>query len=79
MAAIDLSLDEKNALRDKLVDYCAKHFDLDLEQFDAEFFADFVVEELGPLFFNAGVDAAVRTHIQYCDRIQEEMDAKKLY
>jgi Uncharacterized conserved protein len=79
MADIDLSPEAKNALRDKLTDYCEQHFELELEQFDAEFFADFIVKELGPIFFNAGVDTAVRTHMQYCDRIQEEMDAKKIF
>ncbi len=42
--------------------YCAETFDLELEQFDAEFFVDFIAKELGPLFYNAGIEEAIRTH-----------------
>ncbi len=48
-------------LRDELSKYCAETFDLELEQFDAEFFVDFIAKELGPLFYNAGIEEAIRT------------------
>jgi uncharacterized protein (DUF2164 family) len=57
----------------------AKTFDLELEQFDAEFFVDFIAKELGPLFYNAGIEEAIRTHLAWSERIQEEMDLKKVY
>ena len=50
------------SLRDRLSKYCAETFDLELEQFDAEFFVDFIAKELGPLFYNAGIEEAIRTH-----------------
>ncbi len=59
--------------------YCAETFDLELEQFDAEFFVDFIAKELGPLFYNAGIEEAIRTHQAWSERIQEEMDLKKVY
>ncbi|EMO3753131.1 TPA: DUF2164 family protein, partial [Klebsiella pneumoniae] len=52
---------------------------LELEQFDAEFFVDFIAKELGPLFYNAGIEEAIRTHQAWSERIQEEMDLKKVY
>ncbi|HDS1153906.1 TPA: DUF2164 family protein [Pluralibacter gergoviae] len=79
MSAVTLTPAQRELLRQKLETYCDKQFDLQLEQFDAEFFADFIIDQLGPLFFNAGIDEAIRTHLAYSDRIQEEMDLKKIY
>lgn len=31
------------------------------------------------MFYNAGIDAAIATHLAWSDRIQEEMDLKKVY
>ena len=31
------------------------------------------------MFYNAGIDAAIATHLALSDRIQEEMDLKKVY
>ncbi|MCE0811418.1 DUF2164 domain-containing protein [Buttiauxella sp. S04-F03] len=78
MAEIKLNAGEKEDIRQKLVDYCEANFDLRLEQFDADFFTDFVIEELGPALYNAGVEEAIKTHATYCERIQEEMDLKKI-
>ncbi|EMM3274538.1 DUF2164 family protein, partial [Pluralibacter gergoviae] len=74
MSAVTLTPAQRELLRQKLETYCDEQFDLQLEQFDAEFFADFIIDQLGPLFFNAGIDEAIRTHLAYSDRIQEEMD-----
>ena len=79
MAEINLSPGERKQLREKLCTYCERNFDLELEQFDAEFFVDFIAEQLGPLFYNAGIEEAIRTHVAYSERIQEEMDAKKVF
>ncbi len=57
-------------LRDRLSKYCAETFDLELEQFDAEFFVDFIAKELGPLFYNAGIEEAIRTHQAWSERIR---------
>ncbi|HCB1497577.1 uncharacterized protein (DUF2164 family) [Klebsiella oxytoca] len=79
MAEITLSSGERDLLREKLCQYCEENFELELEQFDAEFFVDFIAKELGPMFFNAGIDTAISTHVAWSDRIQEEMDLKKVY
>jgi uncharacterized protein (DUF2164 family) len=76
MSKIDLSHSEREMLREKLQRYCADNFDLELEQFDAEFFVDFVIENIGPTLFNAGIDEAIRT-MPHSERIQEEMDLKR--
>ena len=79
MAAITLSPAERERLRDELQNYCAENFNVELEQFDAEFFLDFICEKLGPVFFNAGIEEAIRTHLAWSERISEEMDLKKYY
>lgn len=78
MSAITLTKEEKDTIRTKLIDYCEEQFGLSLEQFDADFFTDFVIETLGVAIYNAGVEEAIRTHQQYSERIQEEMDLKKI-
>ena len=55
MADITLTTGERDLLREKLCAYCEQNFDLELEQFDAEFFVDFIAKELGPMFYNAGI------------------------
>ena len=78
MADITLSPAERDGLREALRDYCRDHFELELEQFDAEFFIDFISETLGPVYYNAGIEEAIRTHLAWSERIQEEMDLKKI-
>jgi hypothetical protein len=51
MSDIDLSPPQRDLLREKLSKYCEETFDLELEQFDAEFFVDFIAKELGPQCF----------------------------
>ena len=63
MADITLSLAQRDGLRDALRDYCRDHFELELEQFDAEFFIDFISEKLGPVYYNAGIEEAIRTYL----------------
>ncbi|MBK4716238.1 MULTISPECIES: DUF2164 domain-containing protein [Tenebrionibacter/Tenebrionicola group] len=79
MAEVSISESEKNLIRDKLTAYCRENLSLELEQFDAEFLCDFVVKSLGPVFYNAGVEEAIRTQAAWSERIQEEMDLKKIY
>ena len=79
MSEIELSPAQRDLLRDRLSKYYEETFNLELEQFDAEFFVDFIAQELGPLFYNAGIEEAIRTHLAWSERIQEEMDLKKVY
>lgn len=79
MADVNISESEKDLIREKLVVYCRDNLNVELEQFDAEFLCDFVVKELGPLFYNAGIEDAIRTQAAWSERIQEEMDLKKIF
>lgn len=79
MSDIELNPAQRDLLRERLSKCCEETFNLELEQFDAEFFVDFIAKELGPLFYNAGIEEAIRTHLAWSERIQEEMDLKKVY
>ncbi|AUP77003.1 hypothetical protein CWS02_23010 [Enterobacter sp. EA-1] len=77
MADITLTHSEREQLRNKLQAYCETHFELELEQFDAEFLSTLSPNRLAPPFYNAGIEEAIRTHALYSERIQEEMDLKR--
>ena len=79
MNDIELSQAQRDLLRDRLSKYCcAETFDLELEQFDAEFFVDFIAKELGPLFYNAGIGKRPSAPIRHGASVSvEEMDLKK--
>lgn len=78
MSEIKLSKDEKQLIVAHLQSYCEQHLDFQLEQFDAEFFGEFVIKTIGPLFYNAGIDEAIRTHQSFSEQIQEYMDLKRI-
>ncbi len=50
MSDIELSPAQRDLLRERLSKYCEETFNLELEQFDAEFFVDFIAKELGLCF-----------------------------
>ena len=60
MAMIDFQKDEKEQLVALLQRYMHDELDMDVGQFDAEFFLDFISEKMGGYFYNRGVcDAQV--------------------
>ena len=50
MNDIELSQAQRDRCDDRLSKYCAETFDLELEQFDAEFFVDFIAKGWGRCF-----------------------------
>ena len=78
MSAIKISNEEREVIALLLKKYCSEHFDLNLGQFDADFFVDFIAKDIGSVFFNAGIDESIRTHAAYSERIQEEIDLKRI-
>ena len=78
MADITLSLAQRDGLRDALRDYCRDHFELELEQFDAEFLLISLAKNWGLCTTTRALREAIRTHLAWSERIQEEMDLKIL-
>lgn len=52
MAKIEFSLQQKQALVDKIQRYFDNELEQEIGQFDAEFLLDFFATEIGPAFYN---------------------------
>lgn len=78
MSEIELSLAQRDLLRDRLSRYCEETFNLELEQFDAEF-----LSTLSPRAGAAVLQRRYRRghpHPSGMERADpEEMDLKKVY
>ena len=55
MTAVKFGTEEKVAITQKLQRYLADELALEIGQFDAEFFVDFISKELGCYFYNRGL------------------------
>ena len=55
MTAVKFGTEEKVAITQKLQRYLADELALEIGQFDAEFFLDFISKELGCYFYNRGL------------------------
>jgi len=58
MANIEFSSAEKEILVGKIKRYFGSELNQEIEQFDAEFLLDFFAIEVGPYFYNRGLDDA---------------------
>lgn len=58
MSEIEFSVEEKQALVQKIKTYFNDELDQDLGQFDAEFLLDFFAKEVGSYFYNRGLHDA---------------------
>ena len=55
MSELKISQKEREILCSKIQDYCYEELDHELGQFDAGFLMDFFAEQLGPYFYNKGI------------------------
>ncbi len=58
MSKIEFSKTEKETIVHKLQQYFTAELGHDIGQFDAEFLLDFFSEEVGPYYYNKGLDDA---------------------
>ena len=58
MSDIEFSKAEKDILVAKIQRYFEAELDQELEQFDAEFLLDFFSKEVGPYYYNRGLNDA---------------------
>lgn len=57
---MDITTEQKVELVTKITDYVSDEFQVDLGQFEAEFFVDFIIKELAPVVYNQALyDAEV--------------------
>jgi len=55
MSRIELSKPAHDALAKAVSGYLKEQLDLEVEGFDAVFLVDFIVETMGPVFYNQGL------------------------
>jgi len=57
---VDITTEQKVELVTKITDYVSDEFQVELGQFEAEFFVDFIIKELAPVVYNQALyDAEV--------------------
>ena len=57
---MDITTEQKVELVTKITDYVSDEFQVELGQFEAEFFVDFIIKELAPVVYNQALyDAEV--------------------
>lgn len=78
MPKAEIPQPERKAITDQLKQYFLTNFDLHLGQFEVEFLLDFIEKICGPALYNNGIDEAIKTYAIYSERVQEEMELKRI-
>ena len=77
MSTIEVSNDEKALIVHKIKQYFSDKLDQDIGQFDAEFLLDFFSEEIGPYYYNRGLQdarAVLESRLENIDEALYEID-----
>ena len=72
MSKIEFASQQKEQLIQKLQKYMSQELDIELGQFDADFFLDFISKEMGNLYYNQGLYDA---QVVLADRMESLSDA----
>jgi uncharacterized protein (DUF2164 family) len=75
MADIALSSEERSQLTEQLQLYFQEELDLELGRFPAEFLLDFIIERMGPSFYNRGLEDARVLMMQRVEALGEDIYA----
>jgi uncharacterized protein (DUF2164 family) len=73
MSIIEFSNDEKVLLVQKIKTYFRDKLEQEIGQFDAEFLLDFFSEEIGPYYYNRGIQDARAVLESRLDNIDEAL------
>lgn len=71
MSKIEFSKEERALLVERLQNYFREEMDQDLGRFPAEFLLDFIIEDLGPYFYNRGLYDARAVLMKQMDAITD--------
>lgn len=75
MADIALSSEERSQLTEQLQLYFQEELDQELDRFPAEFLLDFIIERMGPSFYNRGLEDARVLMMQRVEALGEDIYA----
>ena len=70
---MNLTSEQRTALTTVLIEFLDTELDVSLGTFEADDLADFVIEKLGPWFYNQGVLDAQARLSQLMEGIQDEL------
>ncbi len=73
MSKIEFSKEEREVLSLKIQAYLIDELDFDIGQFDADFFLDFISEEMGAYFYNRGLEDARLVVDKKLERLNEDI------
>ena len=71
MSVLEFDQDEKDRLVPKLKRYMSEELDHDIGGFEAEFFLDFILQELGATFYNKGLHDAQQAMLERIETIND--------
>ena len=71
MSKIEFPAQQKEQLIQKLQKYMSKELDVELGQFDADFFLDFISKEMGSLYYNQGIYDAQTVLVDRMDSLSD--------
>lgn len=74
MTAIKFGKEQKEAILSKLKKYCEDELDLELGQFEAEFFLDFISDNIGNHYYNKALEDAQQIVTQRTMDITDAID-----
>jgi len=77
MSAIKFSLEQREAMVNKLQSYFERELTQELEQFDAEFLLDFFAKNIGAHFYNRGLHDARAIFESRIESIDDEIYANE--
>ncbi len=75
MALFDFSKAEKEAIVQKIQKYFSEEMDQEIGQFDAGFLLNFFSEEIGPFFYNKGIQDSQAILQKRIDGVIEAIDS----
>jgi uncharacterized protein (DUF2164 family) len=78
MSEINFMREEKEALTRRIQQYFEKELDQEIGGFEAEFLLDFISKEIGPYYYNKGLqDAKIIFDVKYEEISEAIYDAEK--
>jgi uncharacterized protein (DUF2164 family) len=75
MAIFIFSKLEKDSITQKIQQYFSKEMDQEIGQFEANFLLNFFAEEIGPYFYNKGLQDSQAILRKRIDEISEAIDS----
>ena len=80
MSEITFEAQKRAEIIAKLQRYCDRELEFELGQFDGDFLLDFITKELGPYFYNQGIQDAQVVVNERLESIQDALyEIEKVY